>query len=39
LFLGILSAFELEALAPDPGVTLDDVVVLVEEHFIRGLAA
>lgn len=37
LFLGALSSFELEALAPDPAVTLDDVVDLIDLHFIRGV--
>jgi len=37
LFLTSLSAFETEALMPDPIVTLDDVVDLVDVHFITGL--
>ena len=37
LFLGTLSAFELEALIPDAVVDLDDVVDLVDRHFLRGM--
>lgn len=37
LFLGVVSAFELEALAGSGDLTLDDVVELVDRHFIAGL--
>lgn len=39
LFLGALSAFELEALLPGAAVELDAVVDLVDQHFIAGLMA
>ncbi len=37
LFLATLSAYEVEALVADGAVRLDDVVGLVDHHFIRGL--
>ena len=37
LFLGTLSAIEMEALLPDPAIEFDDVVELVDRHFIQGL--
>ena len=39
LFLASLSAFETEALIPDPIITLDDVVDMVDRHFVAGLIA
>ena len=39
LFLAALSAFETEALMVDPIITLDDVVDMVDRHFIAGLVA
>ena len=37
LFLATLSAYELEALVPDPVIALDDVVALADRHFLAGL--
>lgn len=37
LFLTTLSAFEVEALMPDPIVPLDAVAELVDRHFLGGL--
>lgn len=39
LFLGVLSAIELEALVPDVRIQLDDVHGLIDRHFIAGLVA
>ncbi len=39
LFLGVLSVVEQEALLPDTGIELDDVVDLTDTLFIEGLAA
>ena len=39
LFLSSLSAVELETFAPDSPITLDDVVPLVDRHFLNGLLA
>jgi AcrR family transcriptional regulator len=39
LFLGVLSALEMEALLPDPTIHLDDVVELFDHHFLAGLVA
>lgn len=37
LFLAALSAFETEALMPEPVISLDDVVDLVDRHFLGGI--
>lgn len=37
LFLGVLSAFELEALAPDSDLSLNQVVQLIDDHFTAAL--
>lgn len=37
LFLDALSAYEMEALVPDPIIQLDDVVELLDQHFVKGL--
>jgi len=39
LFFGNLSAFELEALQPEALISLDDVVELLDRHFMAGLDA
>lgn len=39
LFLAALSAMEMEALLPDAPIRLDDVVELVDRHFVAGLVA
>ena len=39
LFLGVLSSFELEALTASAVVELDDVVDLVDRHFVQGLSS
>jgi AcrR family transcriptional regulator len=38
LFLNAMSAYEMEALMPDPILLLDDVVDLLDRHFLKGLS-
>jgi hypothetical protein len=33
-----MSAYEMEALMPDPILLLDDVVDLLDRHFLKGLS-